>query len=477
MDRRWWRTTGRLAAGCLLVAATVGSAAAPTAGAATGTDWDMYGFNPHRTGENTAETVLGVANAAGLHRLWTASLGGVILGQPLVAAGVVIAGESHNVVYVGSEQGNFDAIDETTGAVLWQHTLPTVTISGCGDVQGGVWGFSGTGVIDHATNTIYVASSGNGSVHAYDLATGAEQSGWPVTHVFNPHQLVSYGGITSDPNFTSLYLQTAAHCDFRPYKGSLTKIDIATHAVVKRFKPAGANDGGGIWGPGGASYDPASGHYFVATGNAFADPESFKDSDQVVELDANLKVVGHNYPGLTGYDVDFGATPILYQAPGCPLQVAAENKSGVLVVYTAGQISAGPTQRLQIGNVHGGTFVGMPAYSASTHMLYVADSSDSGNYTRGLVGFKVGKTCKLKKVWNDTIGPNETPEAPPTVANGVVYFGDGYGGTEYAVDAATGQELWNSGSQLGDSIYAAPTVVNGELLVGTWGGDLLAFGP
>jgi outer membrane protein assembly factor BamB len=473
MDWGRWRASACLAAALLLVAA----AAAPTASAAAGTDWDTYGGNAHRSGENAAETVLGVGNASGLHQLWSASLGGVIVGQPVVAAGVVIGGISHTVVYAGDEHGHFDALDETTGAVLWKHTLPTVTIPGCGDVAGGVWGVSGTGLIDRATNTIYITSSGQGSVHAYDLATGVERSGWPVTRVFNPNETASYGGIATDASFTSLYVQSASHCDIRPYHGALTKIDVASHSVVKHFKPAGTVDGGGVWGPGGASYDPVSKHYFIATGNAFTDPESYKYSDQVVELDANLKVVGHNYPTLTGFDVDFGATPILYQAPGCPLQVAAVNKSGVLLVYTAGHLANGPTQRIQIANVNDFTLVGIPAYSASTNMLYVANSSDSANYTRGLVGFAVGGTCKLKKVWNATLGPNNTPTSPPTVANGVVYFGDGYGGTEYAVNATTGQVLWNSGALLGDSVYAAPTVVNGELLVGTWGGKLIAFGP
>jgi outer membrane protein assembly factor BamB len=445
-------------------------------GCPTGTDWSTYGFDPSRSGQNTAETALGAGNAAGLHAIWSAHLGGVIVGQPTVAAGVVIGGQTRDVIYVGDESGHFDAIDEHTGAILWHDTLPTVTIAGCTDVQNGVFGIGGAGLLDRKTNTVYIAAS-DGAVHAYDLVTGAEHAGWPVTGVFNPNQTTSYGGITTDSGGTALYVQAASHCDFRPYHGSLTKIDVARHAISAVFEPAGQFDGGGIWGPGGASYDAASHHLFVATGNAFTTPESFGYSEQVVELDGNLNVVGANYPGLTGLDVDFGATPIVYQAPGCPVQVAAENKSGVLVVYDQGHLGNGPVQRIQMADVTDETFVGIPAYSAATHMLYVANSSDSAPYTRGMVAFSVGSNCQLTKVWNDTLGPNKTPESPPTIANGVVYFGDGFGATEYAINAATGAVLWNSGTQLDDSVYAAPTVVNGTLLVGTWNGTLYAFGP
>jgi outer membrane protein assembly factor BamB len=467
--RRWVfvATVVACAAGVVLVPSVAG-------GASSASDWYTYGFDLHRSGENPLESTIGVGNASSLHRLWSRSLGGVIVGQPMVAAGIVINGTAHNVVYVGDEHGHFAAIDETKGTVLWEHKLRTVTIGGCTDVAGGVFGIGGAALIDRPANTVFIAA-GDGSVHAFDLATGVEQAGWPV-HVFNPRQLTSYGGITSDPGFTSLYVEMASHCDFRPYHGGLAKIDVASHSVATVFKPAGRFDGGGIWGPGGASYDPATNHVFVATGNAFTTPESYKYSEHVVELDTNLKVVGADYPGLTGGDVDFGATPIIYQASGCPVQVAAENKSGILVVYTQGHLSAGPTQRLQIANVNAEGFVGIPAYSASLRMLFVANSTDSAGFSRGLIAFTVGTDCQLSKVWSQTIGP-QTPTSPPTVANGVVYYGDGVGGTEYAFNASTGVALWNSGTQVAGSIYAAPTVVNGELIVGAWNGVLYAFGP
>jgi outer membrane protein assembly factor BamB len=93
-----------------------------------------------------------------------------------------------------------------------------------------------------------------------------------------------------------------------------------------------------------------------------------------------------------------------------------------------------------------------------------------------MIGYRINSSCALTKVWNTTAGTKGYVVGTPTVANGVVYYGDGFGGTEYAFNAGTGEVLWNSGSQINGSIYAAPTVVNGEVLVGAWNGVLYAFG-
>jgi outer membrane protein assembly factor BamB len=450
-------------------------AAPASVGAAAGTDWYTYGFDLHRTGENTAERVIGVANVGRLHLLWSTSLGGALTGQPMVAAGVVIGATAHNVIYLGDEQGHFAAVDEQTGAILWEHALRTVTIPGCFDAPNSVFGIGGAATVNRASNTVYIAA-GDGAVHAYDLASGAERPGWPV-QVFNPRHLHSYGGITADPSFANLYVQAASHCDFTPYHGSLTKIDVATHSIVKVFKPTGKVSGGGMWGAGGPSYDAATNRIYTATGNAITSPESYKYANHVVELDTNLAVVGSNYPGLTGGDVDFGATPILYQASGCPGQLAVKNKSGIVVVYTQDAVSAGPTQRIQVASVDDQNFNGIPAYSASRRMLYIGSSSDSRPYQHGMIAFTVGSDCRLTLAWNKVVGPNRTSVSPPTIANGVVYYGDGTGTTEYAFNAVTGKQLWSSGSQIAGDTYGAPTVVNGTLLVPAWDGRLYAFGP
>ncbi len=449
---------------------------APAVGAlATAVDWPTFGYGVDRTGYNPNEATLDASTAPGLHKLWSFDLGAVSVAQPIFAAGVTISGTPHDVVYAASEHGMLYALDAATMAVLWSRDLGSQDTS-CADMPDTIFGISGAPTLDRAANRLYVVG-GNGKVYALSVSTGATAPNWPIAVTKDPAHEHVYGGVTLWNG--KLYVATASYCDIAPYHGHVTEIDVATRTKVKTWYPAGLQvDGGGIWGPGGVSVDPATGHVFAATGNALTNPESYRYSERVVELDASLTVLGSNYPGLTGGDVDFGATPILYQRNGCPPQVAAENKSGVLVVYTRGHISSGYTQRLQVASVGDWRFTGIPAFEPTTNILYVSNSSDSGGtYMHGLVAFKVRSTCKLQMLWQATVGPNGSNLSPPTVANGVVYYGDGSGKTVRAFDALTGHPLWNSGATITGAVYAAPTVVNGSLYVATWDHHLYAFGP
>jgi outer membrane protein assembly factor BamB len=473
----------RLLAATLVVATSTAVALIPAAAAddnplGAAVSWTTYGYDLQRTGYNPAESGIGTSNASGLHVRWSASLGDVMIAQPVVAAGVSIPGRGlKNVLYEGTEHGDFYALDATTGQMIWHRNFGSIQ-TGCGDMPDGVFGIGGAGVIDRQRNVVFVAG-GDGAIHSLNLATGGETLGWPLAHVFTPSQDHVYGGLNERAG--KLYVVMASHCDFAPYKGRLDEIDIQTKSIVKIFYPATPGvDGGGIWGPGGAAIDPANGHVFVATGNALTSPESYSYSEDVVELDQSLNVLGANYPGLTGGDVDFGATPILYRPSGCTkLQVAAKNKSGVFVVYNEGALNSGYTQRFQIANVNDYEFNGIPAWDPVTNMLYISNNSDSdqGTYFHGMVALHAGANCQLSLAWQQTLGPNFTSDSPPTVANGVVYYGDGYGNTERAFNAQTGALLWSSGSTIGGGLYAAPTVVNGMLYVPSWDHKLYAFSP
>jgi hypothetical protein len=194
-------------------------------------------------------------------------------------------------------------------------------------------------------------------------------------------------------------------------------------------------------------------------------------------LSRGLKVKAANYPGVTGVDSDFGATPLLYEPAGCPPQLVAVNKDGELFVYDRGSIGNGPRQRLRIAE--GGQLQGIPAYWPEKRMMYVVNPSDSpsGKYRHGLLAFEVRNDCKLELVWQDAVGVNRSIGSPPTVANGVVYFAVGFAKKVFAFDALTGRELWNSGSAIQGSIYTQPVVVNGQLYAGSWNHFPYAFGP
>jgi outer membrane protein assembly factor BamB len=445
------------------------------AGRVAATDWLMYGFNLQRTGENPFESILTPSTVPDLHELWSFDLGGVTIMQPVLATGVIVDGSRKDLVYMGAEHGDLYAIDVASGTMVWHRNLGSQHTS-CGDMPDGVFGVSGSPFLDRANNRMFVVG-GDGNMYALDLSTGATLSGWPVAVTTDPAHEHTYGGVNVNNGIA--YAEIASYCDFTPYHGRIVAVDIASHNLLGTFLPAGPRiSGGGIWGPGGVSIDSVTGDVFTATGNALTNPESIRYCENVVELSSSLGVLGANYPGLTGFDVDFGATPILYQPPGCPPMVAAKNKSGVLVTYERGNVSAGPTQRLQIANIHDWQFNGIPAWSDTTHLLYISNSSDSNSIqTRhGIVALSVNASCRLRLAWQRTVGLNGASVSPPTVAGGVVYYGDGPDSQLLAFDAVTGAQLWSSQSIIRRGIYGAPMVVNGRVFVGAWDGKLYAFG-
>ncbi len=449
---------------------------------ATPVSWLTYGFSARRTGYNSRESIIGSGNAASLHELWSVDLGDVMIAQPVEAASVNIGGVATNVVYEGTEHGDFYAIRATDGVAIWHTNLGSVQTT-CYNMPDGVYGIGGAAAVAltaPGTGIVYVAG-GDGSVHALDLATGAERPGWPVSGVFTPAQEHVWSAVNLFAG--KLYVTVASHCDRAPYYGDTVEIDVRKHAIIGRFYPAGPPSGGvsggGIWGYGGPAIDPSTGHVFVATGNALTAPDNYLYSDGVVELSPSLAVLGSNSPLLTGTDADFGATPTLFRPTGCPVMlVAAKQKSGALFVYAAGNVTGGYRQKLQLASTNDWRFNGVPAWDPATNMLYVSNSTDStaGPYLHGMVALKAAADCSLSLAWQTSVGPSFTSVSSPTVANGVVYYGDGKGSEEFALNAATGTKLWSSGTTTGQ-LFAAPTVVNGELFVASWDGHLYAFGP
>ncbi len=443
--------------------------------------WITYGFDLQRTGFNPYERKVRASNASHLHKLWSKNLGGVMIAQPVEAAGVKIHGTATKVVYEGTERGDFYALRADDGHVIWHKYLGSIH-KHCPFFPGGRFGIGGAGAISaHAGKGVIYVAGGNGDVYALNLATGAEQRGWPVRHVFKPRHLQVYGGLTLFKR--RLYVTDANDCYSPPDYGGVTEINAAKHRIMHRFYPAGAPkdgvSGGGVWGPGGVSIDPSTGDVYAATGNAETGPENARYAEAVVKLNPSLHVLSYNQPPLSGEDRDFGATPVLFKPAGCPSTLAAvENKKGVLFTYRIGNIAGGPLQRLQMGDVNLGRFIGAPAWDPVDNTLYVANSSNSssGPYKHGMVALKARHNCKLALRWQHPVGPSVETVSPPTVAAGVVYFGDGSGDREFAFNAANGKLLWHSNG-IHNHVNGAAAIINGTLLVPTWDHHLYAFGP
>ena len=437
----------------LLAAAVAAALPAPASAA----DWTTFGFDNARTG-HTTETL----DAPALAHAWEYDLGGVVNAQPLYASGVV---------YAGSEGGTFAALDAATGAPLWTRTVTAVDTI-CNDVPEGIHGISATPVLDRRSGTVWVAG-GDGRVWAFDLTTGRTRRGWPVQVGGRAEHV--WGALTLSRG--RLYVATASHCDNAFYRGRLVSLDPRTGKMRARWFPVGRAKGGGIWGWGGVVADARDGDVYVATANAqYPRPENYRHAEHLVRLSARLRVRQSHHPRLPKMDDnDFGGSPILFRARGCPPQLAVVHKNGQVFIYHRDRIRRGPQQRIQVGSQEAFSALGAHAWSRARRTLYVANGS-TGRYEQGLVALRLGSRCRLRLAWQQPFGSDPTWPTTPVLASGVVLLGDGSGKRLRAFDAGDGTPLWDSGDVTGD-LYGAPIVAGGRVFAPSWDEKLHAFAP
>ncbi len=235
-----------------------------------------------RTGAYRSETRLSPASIRsgnfGVDTGFAPSFDGALYAQPLYVSGLTIGGARHDVLFVATEANIAYAVDALTGAEYWRTELgPTVARSqqSCGNIP--TIGVTSTPVIDAASNTLYAVSFNSDGglkfrLHALDLATGAERSGYPAD-IAPP----ATNGSTFDPRVTGqrgalsfrdgkVYVPFGGlYGDCGVYHGWVVQIDAATPAMQNAFATPGR--GSGIWAPGGVAMD-SMGRIFAATGNS-----------------------------------------------------------------------------------------------------------------------------------------------------------------------------------------------------------------
>jgi outer membrane protein assembly factor BamB len=447
-------------------------------------DWLQIDHDSGRSGEASGETTLTTSLARKLGLLWSTTLDGKVTAQPLYAKGVQVAGGTHDVVVAASSGNSVYALDATSGAVLWRRNFGTQ--SGNCAIPGG-YGVTGAPAIDKGTGRVYTVSN-DGRLHALSLADGSDVLP-AIQLIALPDTNKVWGGVNIVGS--QLYIGTASDgCDTAPWRGQIYHVDttgstlsvVDTWAVVPGIAPP--DGGGGIWGYGGVSSDVETGNVFAATGADSAEQQTIY-ANRMVELTPSLAVLGSYAPPEPSQfpcsgapcDLDFGSTPVVFHPSGCPTMTAAGNKNGNLYVFQETGLAASgqPFQTVTLNPANdwlgSGGVGGVPAYWSGGRMLFVSDvGSGVTGVAGGLVGLRVGSDCTLSVAWSQKLGGATQPDSTPTVANGVVYVGEGNGGKVYAFDAATGEPLWNSGTVSGGAVYAAPMVADGRLFTGSWNG-------
>ncbi len=309
-----------------------------------------------RTGQNVNETILTTSNVntAQFGKLFSWTVNGSVLAQPLYVSQVTIPGKGvHNVVYAATTGDNVYAIDAdsnggASSSFLWQlYLVNNSTPQGTYVNHNGVYG---TPSIDLSTNTMYLVSSETQSsvaiyrLHALDITTGAEKFGGPVqiqasipgtgsgssggVLAFDPLNQYQRSGLLLLNGV--LYIAFGSVDDNGAWHGWIFSYNAATLAQINVFCTTPNGSGSGIW-MGGSGLvaevnNPAKpyGRMFFSTGNGsyaastpYTNAMSYGMSVVDLDLTAGIMTVQdifspHNAPLLDAEDGDLGSGgPIL----------------------------------------------------------------------------------------------------------------------------------------------------------------------
>lgn len=285
------------------LAATGSAAAAPTA------DWTGFLSTPVHSSVS-ADTTVTPANVAGLSQAWS-WMPPVISGRvarTLYSTPDVVNG----TVYEGTTNGEFYALDLSTGDVVWKNDLQAYQTKK--ECEGFGFVASPAAANDPTTGklTIYDAG-GNGYLYALDAATGDVV--WKVKTKLPSATQNNYMNWSS-PTIAngSIYLGIASNCDNPLIHGQLMKFSQATGKLQHVFKTMPSDTvGGSVWSTAAAT----SKDVWIGTANPLSLTSPRGDSESIIDLNASTlkkKAIWTVPDDQLVFDGGFGSSPVLFTA-------------------------------------------------------------------------------------------------------------------------------------------------------------------
>lgn len=446
------RQLAALAAGGLLALAMLPGRALATAPH----DWPMFGWDVSRS--SAPPVAMGI-DAGNLHALrrQQVRIGGTVDASAIYLHGVTIRGARHDAFFVTTTYGKTLAIDADTGAVLWEFTPRSYD-----SVKGTYRITTATPVADPDRDSIYAAAP-DGVIRKLAVADGRVLWRTVITRLPAREKIAAPLGFFRG----RVIAATGGYIGDRPpYQGHVAILDAKTGALLHVWNALCSHRSGllepascpasdaAIWGRAGVVIDPATGHLFIATGNAPWDGTA-NFGDAVVELSADAtQVLGNYTPRDTGHlndtDLDLGSTsPALTGGPylvqggkDALLRVIDWRRMAGTAPHRGGASSRVPTPG-------GAMLFTAPAvvHAGGSTWLYVADNRATAAYTL------VGDALHLQ--WH-----NRHAGTSPVVVDGLAYVYNPYGGL-YVYDAMTGRELAELDAGAGH--WNSPIVADGRI--------------
>lgn len=463
--------------------------------------WPVAGQNLSNTRSAPDEEQISAANAASLAVKWTFTTGGDVSATPTVAG---------DAVYVPDWAGNVYALDRRTGQQIWKVQVPMLDkYSGAvsrvspavhgDDVIIGDLENDGATSLHNGANLIALNRQ-TGMVHwvtTVDSQGMAIITGSPVVHGD-----VVYVGISSNEEILAIP-NSYPCCVFR---GSVVAVDANTGNILWKTytipdnggKPGGYS-GNPVWQP--PAIDPDRGLLYVGTGNNYAVPASVTacvkanphadctapddhfNSALALDLQTGqirwakkvgtydawtvacfISPPGTNCPAPPGPDYDLsGSGPNLLNN-----LVVFGQKSGFLWAFAPEDGTLRWSTAVGPGGIFGGIEWGTATDGKS---IYVA-IANSGHVKTTLLngqtvtsGFWNAVDAATGEILWQTADPDGASDyGAVSEANGVVYGGS-LSGKMFAFDAKTGAILWQFTTA--GSVIDGPSIVNGVLYWGS----------
>lgn len=447
--------------------------------AAALTDWPAYLFGPGHSSWNKMATAITPANAASVVQAWEWTPDPPILpGQPgsaLLASPTVFRGR----IFIGTNSGDFYALDAATGNVLWKRFIAFAPSMTCGAI-----GFTSTATVAKGPSlrraTVYVGAA-DGYLYALDAAEGSLS--WRSL-VAAPSGIANDYYIWSSPTVINgrIYIGVSSQCDNPLVQGGLRAFDQSTGALWASYDTV-PNDslGGSVWSSAAGSSRVAS--IWVTTGNEDSDSPHVGDSNSVVRLDSRTLEKQDIWTVPIAQQIrdgDFGASPTLFAARSDRkifYLVGACNKNGRFYALNAMRLSEGPVWSFQVSAPSTGSALCLASAVWDRSGLYI-----SGNETKIHGITYKGSVRRLdpvtgKPFWETGL-PAQVVGTPALNGSGVLAVAtwDRSANAAYLLNAATGTILATI-STMNSPVFAQPVFADKLLLIASQEQGIHAYRP
>jgi len=435
-----------------------------------------------RTGSNLNETTLTLANVNvnDFGKLFTNSVDGQVYAQPLYVQGLNIAGGTHNVVFIATENNSVYAFDaDSAGVTYWHKNFGAPFSSSCSDLSP-VVGITGTPVIDLSGGTLYVdtklASGPSHELHALSVFDGSEKFGGPVTVAasgFNAslqHQrpgLLLLNGV--------VYAAYGSHCDGGAYHGFLLGFSASNLSQVHTLNTTPSGSQGAIWQSGTGPAADGNGNIYVITGNGSFDGSS-DFGESYLKLSSSLSVLDFftpsNWSSLNSGDTDLGAGGAVLVPPHFIVGLGKDGNLHLVDQNSMGHLGGGLQS---FSAASGGDTTGMsPVYwqGPAKQYIFVAHSN-SPTKSFEFTGTGINTT----PLGTNSVTQNDRAGGLSLSANGAsngILWTINTDSKVRAYDAVNfPMLLWDSGQNsardaMGTYVkFVAPTIANGKVYVAT----------